>query len=201
MSGSIPSLSAVSNNKVHSEELPTAWGTKPKQPKDFSVLAFIVTVLFNHICGFFAYHFNEESNALKKCFIVSAKHSWHLHDYKKARRHSKYAVALIILGIIIGLATYALAFSLYFTLHENKACSDGQSYDNNSGINNINGQTKCCQYDPSTNPFGSNQGSRVLDMEIELYCSSSGDGPIYPDSNGQYSSCCSQFGCIFQGVK
>ncbi|VDI68132.1 Hypothetical predicted protein [Mytilus galloprovincialis] len=119
MSGSKPSPSLVSNNKVHSTELPTTLGTKT-QPKDLSVLAFIVTILFNHICGFFAYH-----------FVVSAKHSWQLHDYKKAGRHSKYSVALITLGIIIGLATYALAFSLFFTLHGDNACTVGQSHDKN----------------------------------------------------------------------
>ncbi|CAC5400607.1 unnamed protein product [Mytilus coruscus] len=189
MSGSIKSLSEVSNNKVHSEGLPTAWGTRPKQPKDFSVLAFIITVLFNHICGFFAYHFN-------------AKHSWQLRDYKKARRHSKYSVALIILGIIIGLATYALALSLYFTLHGDKVCSDGQSYDSKSGINNTNGQTKCCKYFPSRNTFGSNQDLQALDdMGMELYCSTSGDGPIYPDPNGKYGECCYELGCMFEQVK
>ncbi|XP_063419778.1 uncharacterized protein LOC134704928 [Mytilus trossulus] len=189
MSGSIPSLSAVSNNKVHSTESPTAWGTKPKQPKNLSVLAFIVTVLFNHICGFFAYHFN-----------VSAKHSWHLHDYKKARRHSKYSVALVILGILIGLATYALAFSLYFTLHGDKTCPVGQSNNNNSGINNNNLQTKCCQHN-SSNPFNNpTKGSRILQLpttKIELYCATSGDGPIYPDQNLKYASCCSHLGCRF----
>lgn len=62
MSDVIPRFSTVS--KVHStDEIPpskTSWSSPQSKPTDLSVIAFLVTVLFSHIFGFFAYHFTSK---------------------------------------------------------------------------------------------------------------------------------------------
>lgn len=49
-------------------------------------------------------------------FSVKANDAWQLGDEVASKHHAKKAKIFVILGILVGLATYALAFSLYFTI-------------------------------------------------------------------------------------
>lgn len=76
-----------------------------RKPKDFVVTSCFVIMLCNFIFGLLGYHFG-----------VKANHAWQLGDEVASKHHAKKALIFVIVGILAGLATYALAFSLYFTL-------------------------------------------------------------------------------------
>lgn len=76
-----------------------------RKPKDFVVTSCFVIMLCNFIFGLFAYHFG-----------VKANHAWQLGDEVASKHHAKKAKIFVIVGIIAGLATYALSITLYFTL-------------------------------------------------------------------------------------
>lgn len=58
--------------------------------------------------------------------------------FTDAKTYSRRALIFIILGILIGLCTYGLSFSLYFTLRDNKTCSQ-YSYSPGSDSPKTNG--------------------------------------------------------------
>lgn len=146
--------------------------------------------------------------------IVSAKHSWHLHDYTRSKRHAKYATTFAVLGIVVGLTTYAVALSLYFTLKVDTSCPMATTSDNTNFLNQPNSTvtttlrkiiptptadtTTCCSYCPFQGEV-SNSFRMVGPTEptCSVYCSSTGNEPIYPDPNGQYNDCCNELGCQF----
>ncbi|XP_063432301.1 uncharacterized protein LOC134714727 [Mytilus trossulus] len=76
-----------------------------RKPKDYVVTSCCVIMLCNFIFGFLGYHYG-----------VKANHAWQLGDEVASKHHAKKAMIFVIVGILAGLATYALAFSLYFTL-------------------------------------------------------------------------------------
>lgn len=146
--------------------------------------------------------------------IVSAKHSWHLHDYTRSKRHAKYATTFAVLGIIVGVTTYAVALSLYFTLRVDTSCpvtttSGNTNFENQPNTTVITtigrivptitaNTTHCCSYCP---PLGKGRNSfRVVgptEPACSVFCTTTGNGPIYPDPNGKYNDCCNELRCQF----
>jgi hypothetical protein len=62
-------------------------------------------------------------------FSVKANYAWQLGDEVASKHHAKKAKIFVIVGILAGVATYALSLSLYFTLK-------GDTHEvHNSGIN------------------------------------------------------------------
>jgi hypothetical protein len=60
---------------------------------------------------------------------VKANYAWQLGDVVASKHHAKKAKIFVIVGILAGVATYALSLSLYFTLK-------GDTHEvHNSGIN------------------------------------------------------------------
>ena len=76
-----------------------------RKPKDFVVTSCFVIMLCNFIFGLLAYHFG-----------VKANYAWQLGDEVASKHHAKKAKIFVIVGILAGVATYALSIGLYFTL-------------------------------------------------------------------------------------
>ena len=49
-------------------------------------------------------------------FSVKADHAWQRGDEVTSKHHAKKAKIFVIVGILAGVATYALSIGLYFTL-------------------------------------------------------------------------------------
>jgi len=47
---------------------------------------------------------------------VKANNAWQLGDVMEARRQAKKAKIFVIVGVITGIITYALALTLFFTI-------------------------------------------------------------------------------------
>lgn len=48
---------------------------------------------------------------------VKSNHAWRLGEIHQARIHAKKALAFVIIGVVVGLATYGVAFGLYFGVY------------------------------------------------------------------------------------
>lgn len=116
-------------------------------------------------------------------YIVSAKHLWKQSEYPKSERHAKYSAWFIVLGIFLGLATYALALSLFFTLRSESKPED-KVY-----------SSFCCTA-PPMNQFG----ERIaVESTMRTICQASGSGPVYVNQTGMYYDCCMEL-CAGQEI-
>lgn len=90
-----------SGNTVVSQTRPDG----KRKPKDFVVTSCCVILLCNFIFGLLAYHYG-----------VKANYAWQLGDEVACKHQAKKAKIFVILGILAGIATYALSISLFVCL-------------------------------------------------------------------------------------
>ncbi|KAL3852347.1 hypothetical protein ACJMK2_016002 [Sinanodonta woodiana] len=82
--------------------------TKPDpkdKPKDYVVTSCFVILLCNFAFGLLGWHYGLKAN-----------YAWQLGDEVESRAKAKKAKICVIVGILVGIATYVLALALFFTL-------------------------------------------------------------------------------------
>ena len=116
---------------------------------------------------------------------------------------------LITFGIIIGLATYAVAFTLYFTLKSDTTMMCNENFpETTTEITPENSTTTttdyCCEVCPghfSYYFYYTYEGFEYYWDGTEdlptcrVYCTSNREGPVYINTTSTYQKCCGKLEC------